>query len=173
MFKSISISDSEWVRDSSVFEFEKNRRAFLGNTIFFPFFLHLRFNLHLFGTNQSPVIAALLIGGKGLVKCLLFLTTWAFPVNEKDSCLKHFLLYLVACNYVSTPVFTVFTTSRLLSGCSVVLWMHLPCCFLCMKNFLKDLKWIRIWICHLKIRLFSCSHQYLVVIGIWYIVIVT
>lgn len=166
MFKSISISDSEWVRGSSVFEFEKNR-------FFFPFFLYLRFNLYLFWMNQSPVIAAFLIGGKGLVKCLLFLTTGTFPVNEKDSCLKHFLLYLVACNYVSTPLFTMFTTSRLLSGCSVVLWMHLPCYFLCMKNFIKGLKWIRICICHLKMRLFSCSHWYLVITGIWYIVIVT
>lgn len=68
------------------------------------------------------------------VKCLLFLTTGTFPVNEKDSCLKHVLLYLIACNYVSTHLFTMFTTSRLLSGCSVLLCMQLPFVFYAWKS---------------------------------------
>lgn len=68
----------------------------------------------LIGGSISQVRGIKVWGGWG-VQRWLFLTTRTFCVNE-ESCLKLFLLYLVACNYVSTPPSTTFSSSRLLWG---------------------------------------------------------
>lgn len=91
---------------------------------FFFFNFYLRFNLDLIWLNQTPVMAAFQlwflrsiphIHGNGIEGW--YSTSYFWPQEpEKDSCLELFSLYLVACNYASTPPFTTFTTSRLLSG---------------------------------------------------------
>lgn len=99
----------------------KNMQTSLSNTIFF-FNFYQRFNLDWIWLNQTPVTSAFLFRFLGSVPHIRGIKGWSGtsyfwpPEPEKDSCLEPFLLYLVGRNYVSTPPFTTFTTSGLLSG---------------------------------------------------------
>lgn len=86
------------------------------------FLTFIRFNLDWIWLNQTPLTSAFLFRFLGSVPHIRGIKGWSGtsyfwpPEPEKDSCLEPFLLYLVGRNYVSTPPFTTFTTSGLLSG---------------------------------------------------------